>query len=480
MTTESPAAAHPLDYVFHPRSVAIVGVSSKDMDAFGGIGFLRAIRAAGFPGPIYPVNPKATEVEGLRCYPSLPAIEGPVDYVISSVPARAVASLMDDAIAKGVKVIHFFTAGFSETGDEDLAGLEQEVLRRATEAGIRLIGPNCMGLYVPRTGLAFMYGFPVTPGHVALISQSGANAGEFVNFSSIHGVRFSKVVSFGNALDLNAADFFDYCADDPDTHVICAYLEGVKGGPRFVEAFKKAAARKPVIVLKGGRTEAGTRAASSHTGSLAGEIQIFDALCRQAGAIRVESLGALCDMASAFQFLAKGPGNRVCILGGGGGTSVLAADDAAAAGLEVPWLPESTQQAMRDFTPVAGTSVRNPVDVMAAWDMKQLKRTVEIAASAENIDFVLYHTGFGWGPRLTDAGERAKETIAQLAQVRDEVGKPIVIAMRPPISAEAMGLTLDFQSECAKAGFATFPSIERACAAMALMAKWQAARDARV
>ncbi|GAG49986.1 unnamed protein product, partial [marine sediment metagenome] len=200
-----------------------------------------------------------------------------------------------------MKCIHFFTAGFSETGEEELAELEAQVVQRAVEAGIRVIGPNCMGLYVPASRLAFMPGFTTEPGTVAFISQSGGNATEMVYSSAPRGVRYSKVVSYGNAADIDEGELLDYLAADPESEIICAYIEGVKDGRCFFQAMRRAAAAKPVIVLKGGRTEAGTRAVHSHTGSLAGSAEVFDGLLRQVGAVRADSVEEMVDLAVAFR-----------------------------------------------------------------------------------------------------------------------------------------------------------------------------------
>ncbi|MFX1243303.1 MAG: CoA-binding protein, partial [Promethearchaeota archaeon] len=348
-----------LDYIFHPRSVAVAGASTHEGP---GGSFVGAIKEMGFQGPLYPVNPKATEILGLPCYPRLRDVPGPVDYVISSVPAPVVPELVEDCGVKEVKTLHFFTAGFSETGDRDLAALEKRVVERARELGVRIIGPNCMGLYVPSTGLSFMPGLPAESGPVAFISQSGANAGEFIRMTALRGLRYSKVISYGNAADLDESDFFAYCAADPETRVIASYIEGVKDGRRFLNAARRAGMAKPVAILKGGRTEAGGRAANSHTGALAGSLEVFDAACRQAGAVRAETMEDLVDITVAMTFLSAFFGRRVGIIGGGGGQSVLAADEAASAGLEIPALPEDTQEKLRQFTPLAGTSVRNPID----------------------------------------------------------------------------------------------------------------------
>ncbi len=356
--TQAPAAPIPaLDYVFHPRSVAVVGVT-KQRPGFAGIGttFMLAMKELEREN-LYAVNPKYDEIEGMRCYPSIRDIEGPVDHVISSVPVRSVEQLVDDCIAKGVRSLHFFTAGFAETGEEGMAEMEAEVVSRAVKAGIRVIGPNCMGLYVPEERLTFTHGTPTEPGPVGGISQSGGNAIDFVMTAAARGIRYSKVVSYGNAADLGECELLDYLADDPQTEIITAYIEGVRDGGRFFEVMKRAAAAKPVIVLKGGRTEAGGRATMSHTASLAGSAAVFDALCRQANAVRVDSVDEMADLAVAFRYMGVPKGKGVAVVGGGGGFSVFAADEIDEAGLECPVLPERTQAQIREFTPAAGTSV---------------------------------------------------------------------------------------------------------------------------
>jgi len=479
---------HPLDYLFHPRSVAVAGVSPPQL-GFGGVGagFVIGLKDIGFPA-IYPVNPKHEEILGLKCYPSLFDIEGPVDHVISSVPAHIVPSLVDDCIAKGVKCIHFFTAGFSETGEEELAELEAQVVQRAVEAGIRVLGPNCMGLYVPASRLAFMPEFPREPGPVAFISQSGGNATEMVYSSVPRGVRYSKVVSYGNAADIDEAELLDYLTEDPESEIICAYIEGVKDGRRFFEAMRRAAAVKPVIVLKGGRTEAGTRAVHSHTGSLAGSREVFDALLRQVGAVRVDSVEEMVDLALAFRCAGladsgsgaiTGPG--VVVVGGGGGFSVFAADELDEAGLRCPVLPEATQQALREFTPVAGTSVRNPVDSIMVFEPSKLRETIRVVGSAENIHAVMLHTNFNFGPwRRSTAWfdpEIYRQKMAEaLVKARHACGKPVLVVLRPALDVQAMEETLAFQELCWRADIPVFPSIPRAANALAKVLRWRQAR----
>jgi acyl-CoA synthetase (NDP forming) len=471
-----------LDYMFHPRSVAVVGASTQE----GPGSFVSAIKEMGFTGDLYPVNPKADEISGLKCYPRLTEIPGDVDHVISSVPLRFVEQLVEDCEQKHVKVIHFFTAGFSETGDEEAAALEARVLARAKAQGMRVIGPNCMGLYVPAAGLSFMPGMATEPGPVALLSQSGANAGEFCRTGAVRGLRYSKVVSYGNGTDVRESELLEYAAEDPDTEVIACYIEGLRDGAHFLRALRKASASKPVVILKGGRTEAGTRAANSHTGSLAGSLQIFDAAVRQGGGIRVDRMEELVDTTVAFRFLRGIPGARAGIVGGGGGYSVLASDEVGSHGLKMPALPDDIQQKLHDFTPTAGTSVRNPVDTSVGWGpdgLKPMLDTIRIVAEAANVDYILYHTGWGWGPSRgggPDLVEMAKKTGEALGELATETGKPLVCVSRTPTSESGMAATLAFQEIVASHGLATFSSVAAASLALQRVLAWQSARESFV
>ncbi len=477
MTT--PATAAPaLDYIFHPRSIAIAGVSTREGGGMGGGGFVSSLQEIGFRGPIFLIHPTAQAIRGLKCYRSLLDVADDVDYVISSVPARIVPQLLEDCIRKKVRVLHLFTAGFTETGDAERTKMEQAVVARAREGGVRLIGPNCMGLYVPGARLAMMNGQGAEPGPVGMLSQSGMNAGEFIRYSAPRGIRCSKVISFGNGSDLKAADFFEYMTDDPETEIITAYMEGIQDGPRLARAIRRASAAKPVAILKGGRTEAGSRAANSHTASLAGSLQIFDALCRQAGALRVASLEELIDVAVSFRFVKNLAGPNVVVVGGGGGASVLAADELDAAGLKVPALLPETQAALAKVTAEAGTSVRNPIDSTALWEEKGFEATLMPCAQAPNVDVVLFHTGFGGGPggRWGNMRERLGQQAEALRKVQEAVGKPVVVAIRPATSGEAFDHSTEFEELCWRGGLATYPSIARAANGLARLLEWQRMR----
>jgi len=311
-----------------------------------------------------------------------------------------------------------------------------------------------------------------------MVSQSGANASEFVHRAAARGVRFSKVISYGNAADLDESDFFHYCAADPETRVIASYIEGVKDGRRFLQALREAAAVKPVAIVKGGRTEAGGRAAHSHTGALAGSVQVFDAACRQAGAVRVDSLEDLADVTVAMNFLGGLSGRRVCIVGSGGGQSVLAADEAAAAGLEVPALPEETQEKLRQFTPIAGTSVRNPIDTNVGWSRNPglILDTLRLVAEAPNIDFLLFHLHFDGGSMRADPVGRAEGLADSVTGTLPHLSKPLAIVARTPVQAEGFAAAVAFQDRVSRAGVAVFPSIVRAARALGHLLDWQRSR----
>ncbi|MBD3646595.1 MAG: CoA-binding protein, partial [Pseudomonadales bacterium] len=442
---------HPLDAVFHPRAVAVVGVSSNPNARRMG-GFYDSLKEAGFEerGGLYAVNPKGGEINGVKLYPSLLDTPDPVDFVISQVPAPAVPELVDQCIEKQIKGIHFFTAGFSETGDEKMAAVEKEAIAKLKDAGIRAIGPNCMGLYVPGSRLAFMQGFPMESGDVFLLSQSGANAGEIVRELTHRGIRFSKAISYGNGADLRAHDFLDYAMQDESSKVVAAYIEGVQEGRKFFEALKRCAAVKPVVILKGGRTQSGSHAAHSHTGSLAGSIEVFDAVCRQAGALRAETMDELLDLTVAASTNTRHIKGRGVALfgGGGGGFAVLSSDAIDREGLMVPKLPKSAVDKMREYIPVAGSSVNNPIDAFPPEDrMEEMLQTV---ATAEGIDIVFMSPMTGrrrWQQSSKDkdddqtddqkddqddpesqseADEAAIEAAQQMRKLQEDTGTPVV------------------------------------------------------
>lgn len=464
-----------LEEVFSPRGVAVVGASGPGRMSFASI-VLLGLKEAGFPA-IYPVNPKYEEVLGLRCYPDLSSIPGPVDHVVVSIPAEASLALLDECAARGVRSVHFFTAGFREGGSEEGAKLEREMLRRARDGGFRIIGPNCVGLYVPGSRLTNTLGAPLEAGPVAFLSQSGGHAHTLPVEGGLRGLRFSKVVSYGNALDVDESELLTYLARDDETELIAAYVEGVRDGRRFVTALRDAAARKPVVLYKGGRTEAGKRAAYGHTASLTSSVAIFEGVCRQANAVLVASPDELMDVLVALRFARPLPrGRGVALLGAGGGPSVLASDEIEAAGLELPGLPPDTRAELEKGLPVAGSILSNPVDATNLATPEAIAVAVRALSRVPEVHSLVYHLGFhpigGWGHGRFAAPAFLEPALAAFCEAREASGKPVLLALRPPLDVDGMREFLTAQDAFVTAGLPVFHSLTGAARAVARVVAW--------
>ena len=350
-----------LESAFHPNAVAVAG-ASEDPFSFG-YHYVRHLLDYGYPGHIYPVNPRRETIQGLKAYPNLTSIPEPVDYVICCLPASKVPDLLAECPSRGVKVVHLLTARLSETGRQEAKDLEARILREARRSNVRLIGPNCMGLYYPGGGISLGYGFPKEAGTVGAVFQSGGASDLLVRHGELQGLRFSKVISYGNAIDLDESDFLNYLAQDDETKVIAAYFEGAKDGRKLLNALTDAVRIKPVIAIKGGRGLAGTRAAASHTAALAGSNVIWETAFRKAGVIQAKDVHELVNFLAAFSYLPPIRGNRVGILGGGGGMAVMSADICEETGLIVPPLTAEIREELRVKAPEIWDWIGNPVDV---------------------------------------------------------------------------------------------------------------------
>lgn len=359
-----------LDRIFHPQAMAAVGVSDK-MDNMG-MGFLIGYQKHGFKGPLYAIHPHK-QFARFPAFPSLTAVPGPVDFVNVCVPAAQVPAVIADCGKKGVLAAMIFTSGFRESGTAEGLALEEEVIRIAREGGVRLIGPNCMGIHCPESGMTIRADMPVTPsGAIGLIAQSGGVAISTTMAAAERGLGFSKVVSFGNESDLGPPEFLQYYARDARTRVIGLYLEGTRRPDELKAALTDAAARKPVVLLKGGGSDVGQRAVASHTGALAGRDEAWNALVHQAGAARVNDIDELLDMAVLYSLSAPPPGRRVGLLSVSGGFGVFGADQVARAGFELPELSADTRAALKKDFDAPGTSTRNPLDLAAKFFQPQL------------------------------------------------------------------------------------------------------------
>jgi len=464
------AKSQDIDYIFHPRSVAVAGVSNEQENLVG-FTLLKPLMDFGVVSKIYPLNPKGGEYEGLKIHHGLTEIPGPVDHVIVGIPASLTPQLMRECVAKGVKAVTLFTSGFSEIQSRDAKRLEDEVLEIARQGGIRILGPNCMGIYCPKTGLTFDTGFSKESGPVGFIAQSGGNSITGIKVANARGIHFSKVISYGNACDLNECDLLEYLAHDPETEIIIAYIEGVKDGRRFSRVLKETVETKPVIIFKGGLGEAGARSTASHTGSLAGSDIIWDGIIRQAGAIRVYSVDEMVDVALAFLHMPAPKGRNIAVIGAGGGASVLAADDCERAGLRVPPLPPEIQSKLTKFTPEVGSFFKNPVD--SQWIVHNPEQfadaTIKIVSDWEGIDFIILHTALEmFVTQYLDLKQTMlDEIIDGFLESAQKSPKPTAVTFHPMVSERLQQAVNSKQQDFFRAGIPVYPSLWSAANAIA-------------
>jgi acyl-CoA synthetase (NDP forming) len=461
-----------LDFLFHPRSLALVGITTTQREHWTR-GLLEGLLTFQYDGQLYLVNPKGGEIEGHKVYPSLKDVPPPLDYVIGLVPAPAAPGLVRDCAGKGVHAMHFCTAGFSETGEEEGIRLEAELVAEARQHNIRVLGPNCLGIYYPKSRLSFSPIFPRESGVVGFISQSGGNSNYLVRQAALRGVRFSKGISYGNACDLNEADFLEYLAVDPETKIIAMYIEGLKDGKRFRRALEVATKEKVVVLLKGGLTEGGARAVAGHTAALAGSKVTWEALCQQLGIIRVESLDELVDVLVTLLFLPVPKGRNVALIGAGGGASVLITDEFEKRGLKVPGLPEEITRQIREFTPAAGNILRNPVDYsQSMMNIPNLKRTVDIVSRWDGVDFLVDFMRIGQSPRL---GTFSVGWVLATAGA----SKPTAVVLEPSLTPEEASEILSGIEKCAAAHLPVYYSFTSAANAINLVLNYYESRKSR-
>ena len=468
-------AWHPeFERAFNPQAIAVVGASRADPEArrpgSGGGNFIPGLKDLGFRGRIYPVNPNAEEILGLRCYPNLRSLPEPVDLVMISVARQVVPQVLEECIATNSKNVHLYTAGFEETGTEEGIRLGKVVREIAQQGGLRMLGPNCMGItYVPRTGVTVSAGHSPIGGNVGFVSQSGGHAGSFSRYCPSVGVHCSKVVSIGNAYVFDGADLLEYFATDPETDIICMYLEGIGDGRRLRELVEETNPRKPVIIWKGGLTTDGSRAAASHTASLAGQETVWDAFYQQTGAIRAESIEEMAEVTLALQLLGNPPGRRGVIIVGGGGNSVAAADAFAREGLSVPPLGSTTREALSTLLREAGTSVRNPIDDSGALfnNVPDLEQGLKAIFADPEADFVIPILNIGGStPTTAQTLQGVVDCLCDLAQKGDLV-KPVIPVLSTlaaePASVEQLNAA---RNKLLASKIPAFPSLPRAARAL--------------
>jgi acyl-CoA synthetase (NDP forming) len=447
-----------IDGLFHSRSVAVVGVP-RGMKT--GRVFLTALLDQGYSGKIYPVNPLAEEIDGLKTYKRLADIPDPVDLAIVLVPHQNTLDVIRQCVAKGVKGAVLFTAGFKETGTKEGQLLEESLVRVARSGGMRLIGPNGMGLYCPKTGLSFFPQVSRDPGPVGIISHSGSLANILGMIAGQKGIRFSKVISSGNECDLTAADFLTYLGHDSDTGLIGAYIEGIKKAPYFLDALRDAALKKPVIMWKVGLTDEGARASASHTGAMASAPNIWQGVLQQTGAIPVVGFEALVDALMGFSMLPSNPGNRMAIISGPGGLAVSAAEACGRERIRLADLLPETRIGLARLISGSGTSLLNPIDVSlsAHFDLDIFFQSVRTVAADTGVDAIIV-IGCGLSP------ETNKIYAEGLIRAYHDCKKPIIAVKIP-------GFDLKYAQQLCRGGIPFFDSAERAVHTYALAVRYQ-------
>jgi len=456
-----------LDYIFHPRSTAVVGTLPDTLNKFKlGNQFIKMLLEYGYKDPLYAVGSGQGEVCGLKVYQSISDIPGQVDYVIVAVQSKYVPQLVEDCGRKGVRVMHFFTSGFGEIEDKIGLELQEQMLSTARRYGIRIIGPNCMGIYCPATSLAFGMNFSKRPGSVGYLAQSGGQCILGIREANRRGIDFSKVISYGNASDINECDLIEYFTEDPGTEIITAYIEGTNHGPRLLRALTQAVASKPVIVFKCADTGGGSQAAVSHTSAIAGSSLTWDALLRQTGAIRVFSVQEMFDVVTVLQRCPVINGLKTLVVGHGGGSCVQASDDCCRAGLSMPMLPLVLRQAlMKVYKTDAGNIFKNPLDINPYWGIDKAREALGAVAGWDGIDLILLHSTPEQDPFVTRDFQYKihTETLIEWGRMSP---KPVVLTMTTNTAPGDDGVPEKSFNQMTAAGLAVFPSVARASTAL--------------
>ena len=451
-----------LHRALHPRAIAVVGARQLD-------DYMWLRNMSTFAGPVYSVNIDPNEIPGIEAlgitnYARLTDIPGPVDFVVVAVPRRAAPAVLRDAIAKGVAGVSMFTAGFAETAEEEGRQLQQTITTLAREANLALIGPNCMGVYHPRLGIRNNAEQPSgVAGNVGFLSQSGTHAINFSLYGSSQGLKISKAISYGNAVVLDSPDLLEYLLQDDETTVIGMYIEGPRDGRRLFEVVKRIPPCKPLLIWRGGQTAAGSRATASHTASLAQSSEIWDALFRQTGAIRVDGLEEMVDTIKALQWLKPSTGQRFGLVTMTGGPSVVITDTFARVGLEIPTLTAASYETFQGFFNIIGGSYKNPIDMGMNWAGENFYEIMRILMEDPHIDAVVNDLPLTFLYRRMALRPDFKERLfAILTEMREHYNKPLLAVVGfSPFEKEEV----DMRRELLAIGVPAFHNFERAARA---------------
>lgn len=421
LDTEFTYRRHPLDAIFSPRNVAVIGASERE----GTVGrtLIWNLISHPFGGTVYPVNPKRANVLGVHAYPSVADVPVPIDLAVIATPARTVPDIIEECIEAGAKGAIVISAGFKEIGEEG-AALERQILERAQQAKMRIIGPNCLGVMSPITGLNATFAKGMAHrGNVGFISQSGALLTAILDWSLTENVGFSAFVSIGSMLDVDWSDLIYYLGDDEHTKSIVIYMESIGNARAFMSAAREVSLSKPIILIKAGRTEAAARAAASHTGSLTGSDEVLDAAFRRCGVLRVERIAEVFSMAEVLSKQPRPRGPNLTVVTNAGGPGVLATDALITTGGQLTDLSQQTFETLDEFLPDAW-SRNNPIDILGDADPQRYAETLKIASRDENSDGLLVVLTPQDMTKPTETAELLKESVEDARQAG--IGKPVL------------------------------------------------------
>ncbi|MCW7076315.1 MAG: CoA-binding protein [Candidatus Syntrophoarchaeum sp.] len=451
-----------IEGIFDPESLAVIG-ASKSRDYY----FLRCHE--NFKGRIYAVNQnvegKQEVIKGVKFYKSLLDIPERIDYAIIEVPKERIFAVLENCGKKGVRYATVFTSGFGELGTSEGLKAEEELVKAAHDAGIKIIGPNCMGIYHPAKGMSFRFDLSMDAGEVSFISQSGGHALDFAILGNMYGIRFDKVISYGNGAMIDSTDLIEYLMRDTSTKILAAYIEGVRDGRRFLKVLKEATQIKPVIIWKGGITGAGISAVASHTGALAGDTRIWDIALKQAGAIRVYNMEELIDTTIAFLKSPLPKGRRVAVISISGGHAVVMTDTASTYGFEIPPFGDQTKKNLSKLMPAIGTNIKNPIDGAESWkNLETVKETIRLAKEDDKIDSVLVEISTHYMLYLMTRNEITIESLYRmLVELKGGSRKPFFVILTP---SNYENERRELGRKLLESGVPVFPSFERAVKAL--------------
>lgn len=458
-----------MESLFNPQSLAVAGVTEDRFNL--GFLYLNENEKMGFKGILYAISRRG-KIAHYPTYQRVIGIPGPVDVVIILVPINSVLQVLQDCVAKGVKWAVLDTSGFSETGKPEGEELEKKVLEIITGSRTRVIGPNCMGPYSPISGIAFERSLSEKKDDIAFISQSGALSILLARVAKEKGFGFSKVISYGNECDVTGVDFFEYIAGDQQTKIVAAYIETAKDEQRFLRALENITKSKPVIILKGGTTNSGIRAALYHTASDAGFPDHWEEILRKAGAVQVESFEELVDAIITFKFARPPKGRRTVTISPSGGMSVLFTDLAEKKGFTVPELSQQTQKRLEEIF-AAGTSARNPLDLAgySFFNLKTIRETIAILDADEEVDSIIFHLPMDFlMPIIEDRPWYEEKFLSTLVNSKP-ANKPLIIVMPHTIGNAKR---TEVEKILLEQNLPVYPTIERAINALTHLINYRA------